>query len=195
LGLPTFGGPLRADAVVEFCIHLANLFYLASFLGRDMLWLRTLTCAGLTLGLVFFTCRPAPMYGPAFWHAAFLFINGVQIVRLVRERRELALTEEQEQVGVTALEHLSRDKLLTLVTRAIHARPATLRDLERACQRPLTPEEQALRDIALRRLSYRELLNLGVRRLWRVMKEANPAHWRRHRSGEPPGSTAAPVTG
>lgn len=184
--------PVRGVAVVEFCIHLANMFYLASFLGRDMLWLRALTCAGLTLGLVFFTCRPAPLYGPAVWHAAFLLINGVQIVRLVRERRELALTEEQERVGVATLEHLSRDELLTLVTRAVHARPATLRDLERACQHQLTPEELALRDIALRRLSYRELLNLAVRRLWGVMKGANPARWRRQ-SGDSPGSEPAPT--
>jgi hypothetical protein len=74
--------------VVELCIHAANLLYLASFLGRDVLTLRALTCAGLALGLVFFTCRPEPLYGPAFWHVAFLIINGVQIGRIVRERRE-----------------------------------------------------------------------------------------------------------
>jgi hypothetical protein len=165
--------------VVEFCIHAANILYLASFLGRDMLWLRALTCAGLVLGLVFFTCRPAPLYGPAVWHVAFLFINGYQILALVRERRALALTAEQERVGAAALEHLSRDELLTLLTRAVQAKPGTLNDIERAAQEPLTPEEQVLRDVAFRRLSQRELVNLAVRRLWGVLRYANPRRWRR----------------
>ena len=30
------------EVLVELCIHIANLFYLASFLVRDMLWLRLL---------------------------------------------------------------------------------------------------------------------------------------------------------
>lgn len=165
--------------MVELCIHAANLFYLASFVGRDMLWLRALTCAGLTLGLVFFTCRPAPLYGPAVWHVAFLFINGVQITALIRDRRALALTAEQERVGVAALEHLSRDELLTLLTKAVQAKPGTLRDVTSAVAQPLTPEEQALRDIAFSRLSKKELLNLAVRRLWGALKRANPARWRR----------------
>jgi hypothetical protein len=173
--------------VIEFCIHAANLFYLASFLGRDMLWLRTLTCAGLVLGLVFFTCRPAPLYGPAIWHVVFLGINAAQIVRLVGKRREHGLTEEQERIGAAALEHLSRDELLTLLTRAVQVKPGAVEDIEQAARKPLTAEEQALRDIAFRRLSSRELLNLVIRRLWGVTRYANPRRWR---GGAPPGRVA-----
>jgi hypothetical protein len=173
--------------VVEFCIHAANVLYLASFLGRDMLWLRTLTCAGLVLGLMFFTCRSEPLYGPAVWHVAFLGINGYQIIAIVRERRALALTEEQERVGQAALEHLSRDELLNLLTKAVQSKPETLRDIDKASKAPLTPDEQVLRDIAFRRLSKRELVNLAVRRLWGVIRYANPARWRRGR-----GPAAAP---
>jgi hypothetical protein len=181
--------------VVEACIHVANLLYLASFLGRDMLWLRTLTCAGLALGLIFFTCQPAPMYGPAVWHVAFLVINGFQIAALIRERRALALTEEQERVGLATLEHLPREELLNLLTRAVHANPATLLELEQAAQQPLSPEERALRDIAFSRLSKRDLVNLSVRRLWNLIQYVNPARWRWGRSGEPTGPDAAPVAG
>ena len=73
-----FGEP----SLVELCIHLANAFYLVSFLGRDILWLRALTCCGLALGIVFFTCQQTPMYGPTMWHVIFLFINGFMIWRL-----------------------------------------------------------------------------------------------------------------
>lgn len=186
--------------MVEACIHVANLLYLASFLGRDMLWLRTLTCAGLAMGLIFFTCQPAPMYGPAVWHVAFLVINGFQIAALLRERRALALTEEQERVGLATLEHLSREELLNLLTRAIHAKPSTLLELEQAAHQPLTAEERALRDIAFSRLSKRDLVNLAVRRLWGVLsyaKYANPIRWRRSgsRNDSPTGPDAVPVAG
>src|SRR6516165_5469491 len=87
------------DFLVESCIHVANLVYLISFLARDILWLRVLTCVALLLGIVFFTCQPAPMYGPLVWHVAFLAINGVQISRLLVERRQLTLTKEQERLG------------------------------------------------------------------------------------------------
>ena len=172
--------------MVEFCIHAANLFYLASFVGRDMLWLRALTCCGLVFGLVFFTCGSSPLYGPAVWHVVFLGINAVQIVRLVRERREVALSKEQERLGEAALAHLSRDELLVLLTKALHAKPGELADIEQAARKPLTPEEKVLCDVAFRRLSYRELLNLAVRRLWNIIKRANPRRCRSSGGDAPP---------
>src|SRR3954447_8637030 len=98
--------PSEGLVLVELCLHLANLFYLASFLGRDMLWLRALTCVGLGLGIVFFGCQATPMYGPMAWHIVFLVINGMQIRRLVQERRRLCLTEEQRRVGEATFDHL-----------------------------------------------------------------------------------------
>ena len=73
--------------MTDYCIHIANLFYLASFAAKDMLWLRILTCAGLVFGIVFFNyCPKEPMYGPMFWHFVFLGINAYRIVALIRER-------------------------------------------------------------------------------------------------------------
>ena len=103
--------------MIQFCIHAANIFYLASFLGRDMLWLRVLTCAGLVLGVVFFACQQTPMYGPAAWHVVFLVINGVQILRLIAERRRLRLSDEQARLAEARFGGLSREQLLTLLTR------------------------------------------------------------------------------
>jgi hypothetical protein len=165
--------------LVELCIHVANTFYLASFLGRDMLWLRTLTCGGLVLGLVFFTCQPMPLYGPAAWHAVFLLINVVQIRQILRERRRLDLTADQRHVAEAALGHLSRAELLTLLTHVMYRDPRRVGDIETVCRRELTPEELALRDIALCRLSRKELLNLATRRMWNSLKRLNPARWRR----------------
>jgi hypothetical protein len=172
--------------LVELCLHIANLLYLMSFLGRDMLWLRVLTCAGLTLGIVFFSCQPTPLYGPMAWHVVFLAINGVQIWRVVLERRELMLTEEQEMVAAATFREFSRDELVTLLTRLASRKPARLRDIPQVCQEQLTVDERALRDIAFSRLSRPELMNLVTRRLWNALRQ----RWRRRRSSDLPAEPA-----
>ena len=164
--------------MVELCIHVANVFYLLSFLGRDMLWLRAQTCVGLMLGVVFFSCQKTPMYGPAAWHVAFLVINAVQIGRLVRERRQLRLSEEQERLGEVAFRDRSREELLTLMTRLAACGPEALRDVDGACQQPLEADERVLRDLAFSRLTRPELLNLLTRRLWNSIKRRAPARVR-----------------
>lgn len=163
--------------MVEICLHIANVFYLLSFLCLDILWLRALTCAGLALGVVFFTFRPTPLYSCTGWHVIFLVINAVQIRRLIRERRRLTLSDEQRQIGEAAFQSLSREDLLTLLTRAIGAGSPPGLDLRDLCRQPLTTEERALRDIAFSRLSRKELLNLLVRRLWQSLRPPRLTRW------------------
>jgi hypothetical protein len=174
--------PCEGNPVVDLCLHVANVFYLLSFLGRDMLWLRILTCCGLALGIIFFSCQPTPLYGPTVWHVAFLLINLVQIWRLIGERRRLRLTEEQERVGEAAFRDLSREELVTLLTRAVW-RPRRLHELEPVCGDRLTREERVLQAIAFNRLSRKELLNLLTRRLWNALKVRRfmPWQWRLRR--------------
>src|SRR5262245_46913971 len=107
----------KGDAVVDLCIHAANIFYLASYLGRGMLWLRVMTCAGLILGITFFSCQHHPMYGPTAWQVVFLVINLVQIGRLLSERHRLRLTDEQMRFGEARFGNLTRDEMLALLTR------------------------------------------------------------------------------
>jgi hypothetical protein len=152
--------------LVEFCIHAANILYLLSFLARDILWLRILTCLGLVLGIIFFTCQVNPMYGPTIWHVVFLGINGLQIGRLIKERRRLMLPPDVEKAAEEACKDLTRDQLLSLLTRAMWAHPDTMQNVRRALRGPLTAEEQVVRDMALGHLTRKEMLNLLTRRLW-----------------------------
>lgn len=163
--------------MTEWCIHVANGFYLLSFIGRDMLWLRILTCCGLVFGIVFFTCQPAPLYGPVFWHAVFLIINVYQIRRLVLDRRQLMLSREQDALSREMFENMSREELVTLLTRSLLAdRRAERISARRAAE--LSEEERVLRTIAFDRLSRGELLNLLTRRMWASMPRLRP-RWRR----------------
>ena len=171
--------------MVELCIHAANLLYLGSFLCRDMLWLRVLTCGGMVLGVIFFTCQPAPMYGPTVWHFVFLGINAYQIGRLIRDRRQLTLTPEQATAGEALFGQLSREELLSLLTRAMCENPNRIRAYSDTGRAPLTDEQRALRDIALSRLSREELLNLLTRRVWNSVMLFSPQR-RRRREAESP---------
>ena len=171
--LVTLRAPQEGGSVTDLCIHFANLLYLASFLGRDMLALRVLTCGGLLLGIVFFSCQPAPMYGPTAWHVVFLGINGVQIWRLILDRRRLTLSRKQERVAEASFHDLSRDELLTLLTHAMADRIEGTGNIHEASQRPLTKQECILRDIAFSRLSRGEILNLLTRRMWNTLVRRN----------------------
>jgi hypothetical protein len=163
--------------VVEVCIHAANILYLLSFLARDILWLRVLTCCGLVLGIVFFTCQTNPLYGPTVWHVVFLMINGVQIHRLIKERRRLMLPPQVEKAAEDACRGLSRDQLLTLLTRAMWAHPDTMQDVRRTLKQPLSAEERVMRDMALGHLTRKEMLNLLTRRLWCTVQWAWGGRW------------------
>jgi Popeye protein conserved region len=169
--------------VIDLCIHVANVLYLASFLGRDMLWLRILTCGGLVLGVVFFSCQPAPMYGPTAWHVLFLFINAVQIRRLIGERRRLMLTTKQERVGEATFHDLSREELLNLLTHVMSQAvepPKSPDDIQETCHQPLSKQEGVLRDLAFNHLSRADLLNLLTRRMWNAIVRLSPARRSQH---------------
>jgi Popeye protein conserved region len=163
--------------LVELCIHIANIFYLASFLVRDIFWLRIFTCIGLVLGVIFFTCQSNPLYGPTVWHVLFLAINTLQIWRLIVERRKRMLPIEQQRIAEKAFREMSRDQLLTLLTRSMCERPEGIRDLEQVIRKPLSEDERLVRDLAFSHLSRKDLLNLLTRRLWQFLKRLNPVHW------------------
>ena len=174
----------------DWCLHAANLCYLASFLGRDMLWLRVLTCVGLLLGIVFFTCGSQPMYGPTAWHAAFLGINLIQIARLTRHRAKVRLSAERAAAGERAFHELTREELADVLTRSVRLgnKPAT--SGAALADGDLTDDERVLRDVAFGGLSRGELLNLATRRLTGSLYHVTPTRvrkWtrrrRRRRSG------------
>ncbi|MDB4732802.1 popeye domain-containing protein [Planctomicrobium sp.] len=157
--------------VSDWCIYIANLFYLASFVGRDMLWLRLLTCCGLVFGIVFFCAQSTPMYGPAGWHVAFLIINAFQIHHLINERKRLRLSKEQEEVAKT-YRGLSDKELVDSLTHSMVSDKDDAKILTKNNYQTLEMGEKAFRDIAFSRLSREELINLLVRRMSDEKEEA-----------------------
>ena len=96
-------------------IHAANLAILASFLVRDILWLRALSVLAGALFIAYFGLRPAPELEPIAWNGVFMLLNVVQIARLLRERRPVHLGEREQRLYDLAFRALSPRELLRLI--------------------------------------------------------------------------------
>ncbi len=100
---------------MDYLIHLANILILGSFLVRDMVWLRLLSVLAGVSFIFYFGSQAQPLWEPVVWNGLFIVINGVQIARLIRERRPVYLTEEQEQLRQLVFRSLKARDLLYLV--------------------------------------------------------------------------------
>lgn len=103
-------------------LHAANAVLLASFLVRDILWLRVLSVLGGGLFLASF-CLPAPpLWDAIAWNLVFFAINAAQIARLVLERRPVRLSEDEHALRELVFRRLSPREVRAL------AAGATFRD-------------------------------------------------------------------
>lgn len=83
---------------MEYLIHVANVLFLCSYLVRDILWLRALSViAGFCL-IPYFYFRPEPSWAPIGWNIVFTALNLYQIARLLRERRPVRFTDEEQRL-------------------------------------------------------------------------------------------------
>lgn len=165
----------------DHCIHIANLFYLGSYLCRDILWLRVLTCAGLVFGIVFFCCQAEAMFAPASWMLLFLVVNCAQIIRTVRDRNDTRLNAAQQEIADLLQCRLSRQDLLNVLTKSMCQSLRGAHLLERTDKIELNREERIVRDTAFDRLSDQELVNLIVRRFWPSIRRRRTGWFRLRR--------------
>jgi len=95
--------------------HLANALYLISYAVRDILWLRVITVlAGSTL-LASFLQQPSPPWPAVVWNAVFFVINVIRIHLLIRERRPVPLSADEQHVANLVFRTLRPRELLRLL--------------------------------------------------------------------------------
>ena len=95
--------------------HLSNALYLASYAVRDILWLRLITViAGLT-SLASFFVKPEPPWQAVIWNLVFLAINVVRIHLLIRERRPIPLTADEQHLANLVFRTLRPRELVRLL--------------------------------------------------------------------------------
>jgi CRP-like cAMP-binding protein len=95
--------------------HLSNALYLVSYTVRDILWLRLITViAGATL-LASMLVKPQPPFPAVAWNLVFLGINLVRIHLLLRERRPIPLTADQQHLAKLVFPSLRPRELVRLL--------------------------------------------------------------------------------
>jgi hypothetical protein len=82
----------------ENVVHLGAALYLAGFLFRDQVVLRIFVMAGDLVYILYFYLAPAvPLWGGVFWSVIFLVVNAWMIFRLLADRRDFAMTQEERR--------------------------------------------------------------------------------------------------
>jgi CRP-like cAMP-binding protein len=96
-------------------IHIANILYLLSYSVKDMLWLRCLTVVAALCLLPYYYFQPVPLTAAIAWNLLFIGINVIQIVILLRERRPVILTADQQRLYQLAFQSLTPREFLNLL--------------------------------------------------------------------------------
>ena len=91
---------------LDVVANTSYAFLLASYIMRDILWLRVLTVVSLGFEVPYFYFQPDPLWDGIGWDAAFILINVYWIGRLAYERRPVNFTADQKRVWETALHRL-----------------------------------------------------------------------------------------
>ncbi|MBM4174416.1 MAG: cyclic nucleotide-binding domain-containing protein [Ignavibacteria bacterium] len=84
-------------SLTEFLItSIFNLFYLAGFIVKDILWLRVLIIIGFNIEMAYhFRDLHKPEWAEIIWCGFYIIVNGWQFMMLYRERRNLKFTDEE----------------------------------------------------------------------------------------------------
>ncbi|MCA9634615.1 MAG: hypothetical protein KC420_01090 [Myxococcales bacterium] len=96
-------------------IHLGNILIFASFSVADILWLRLLQIVASAAFIGYFAALD--LAAPIAWNVAFIALNLIHSVRLIRARRPAPLTAAQERLYLRVFQSLTRREFLALLGR------------------------------------------------------------------------------
>jgi hypothetical protein len=96
-------------------IHLANGLYVASYLVKDILWLRVFTVLGGLVLLAYYSLMPTPLWAAIAWNVLFLTINLAQIRLLLLERRPVRLEPDEMRLYQLAFRSLTLREFAKLI--------------------------------------------------------------------------------
>jgi hypothetical protein len=99
-------------------VNLGNIAFLLAFSVRDVLKLRLLSLAADVVVLPYYYFQHIPLWPPIFWGAAFIIVNGVQIVILTLERRPVILSDKEEELYRVAFGSIDKRDFLKMASLA-----------------------------------------------------------------------------
>lgn len=100
----------------DFFAHAASILTGIAYLVKDILWLRLLTVAACIAGIIYnFTVPQIPLWVVIYWNLLFLAINIVQIAIIMKERREVSFTEEEQELYETLFKNFAPFEFMKLL--------------------------------------------------------------------------------
>ena len=96
-------------------MHIAYVIILASFLVKDVLWLRVLSVVGGFMWVAFFATLQAVDWGGIGWNVFFGLINLWHIAKIIAERRPVQLSERERELKRHVCPELSDRRWLELL--------------------------------------------------------------------------------
>ncbi len=97
---------------MEILIHIANCLYLASYVMRDVLWLRLFTVIAATCLVGYFYFNSVPILPVIYWNLFFILLNLCWIIRLILERRPPQADEDGRRPGKLAFDVITPDEAM-----------------------------------------------------------------------------------
>jgi hypothetical protein len=96
--------------------HLSFVAIAASFLVRDILWLRIVSIFGSLLAVLFnYWVEGGPIWLVIWWSLAFILINAYNIYALLRERRGVSFSPEEQEIYATVFQGFSPVEFMKLL--------------------------------------------------------------------------------
>lgn len=90
---------LDSILVSENIVHAGALLYLAAFLFRNQIILRSLIIAGDFVYILYFYLAPeTPLWGGIFWSTMFTLVNVVMIALIVADRMHFRLSTDEKHL-------------------------------------------------------------------------------------------------
>ena len=96
--------------------HIASLLFCASYLVKDILWLRSISMVGSVAAIVFFYIVPdTPLWTVIVWNVVFIGINATHIAVLIKERTRIVFTDEESELYGTLFKNLAPFEFMKLM--------------------------------------------------------------------------------
>ena len=95
--------------------HLANLIFVGAYLVKDILWLRLLAIVGSLTVIPYYLLRTEPLWAPTMWSCVFISIHATRVWGIVKERRPVAFTADEQFLYDKAFRALSPQQFKRLL--------------------------------------------------------------------------------
>lgn len=107
--------------IADICIHTSYVLSLAAYLVRDIFYLRLLAIAAAFAAVLYSIF--AHEWSIGYWEAGIALVNTVQVLLLLRERRNAIFNAEEQELHESLFHHFSAVQFKALLKQGVWVDP------------------------------------------------------------------------